>query len=97
MGTNEVEVPEELLLRVAGSTNVSSLAAAISNGIYDSKKVVLRAIGAGPVNQAVKAIAIAQQYVGARGLTLACRPGFATVEVPDGTTSAIVIRVFVSS
>lgn len=93
---NESDQTEELLLRVASSTNVASLAAAISNGLYDGRKVVLRAIGAGPVNQAVKAIAIAQQYVGARGLVLSCRPGFTTVEMKDGPTSAITIRVWAS-
>lgn len=96
MGTTEtVDAPEELILRVASSTNVASLAAAISNGIYDSKQVTLRAIGAGPVNQGVKAIAIAQQYVAARGLVLACRPGFVTIQMPDGETSGILLRVFI--
>lgn len=85
----------ETLLRVSGGTSAHDLAAAISHGVYDSKRVVLRAIGAGAVNQAVKAVAIAQSYVGSRGLVLSVRPGFTAVVMPDGTeTTAIILRVF---
>ena len=84
---------EESVLRVKSTSNANSLASAISHAIYDGKKVVLRAIGAGAVNQAVKATAIAQSFVGLRGLTLWTRPGFTTVTVPDGEISAIVLRV----
>jgi stage V sporulation protein S len=90
----QVDRDEENLLRVAATSAPSELAAAISHALYDSKRVVLRAIGAGAVNQSVKAIAIAQSYVGQRGLYLTCRPGFATVKMPDGKeVSAIVFRV----
>jgi stage V sporulation protein S len=86
-------IAEEAVLRVKATSNANSLASAISHALYDGKKVVLRAIGAGAVNQAVKAIAIAQGFVGMRGLTLWTRPGFTTVTVPDGDISAIVLRV----
>lgn len=86
---------DEGLLRVKSSSSASRLASAISHAIYDSKPVILRAIGAGAVNQAVKAIAIAQGFVGPRGLTLNCRPGFTTVTMGDGQEiSAITLRVF---
>lgn len=83
------------ILRVKGSSSATALAAAISYGIYDGKPVVLRAIGAGAVNQAVKSMAIAQQYVAARGLILSFRPGFATVSMPDGDVTAMVFKVIV--
>lgn len=86
---------EETILRVGGGTSAHDLAAAISHGIYDNKRPVLRAIGAGAVNQAVKSVAIAQSYVGSRGLVLSVRPGFCTVTMNDGSdTTAIVLRVF---
>jgi stage V sporulation protein S len=83
----------EQVMRVSASSSASSLASAISNAVYDNKKVVMRAIGAGAVNQAVKAAAIAQGYVGQRGLILSMRPGFTNVQMPDGTVSAIVLRI----
>ncbi len=88
-----METPEEIL-RVSGGTSAHDLAAAISHGVYDGKRLVLRAIGAGAVNQAVKAVAIAQSFVGSRGLILSVRPGFAEVAMKDGPTTAIVLRVY---
>lgn len=87
---------EDGILRVKNSSNASKLASAISHAIYDGKKVTLRAIGAGAVNQSVKAIAIAQSYVGPRGIVLYTRPGFATVKMADAEVSAIVLHVFPS-
>ena len=92
---NENEGPE-VILRVKGSSSASALAAAISHGCYDSKNVVLRAIGAGAVNQGIKAIAIANSYVGARGLTLSCRPAFTDVMMPDGKVTAMLLKIIVS-
>jgi stage V sporulation protein S len=88
--------PDETLLKVKSSSNAPNLASAIANNVYDGKNVVLRAIGAGAVNQAMKAIAIAQSYVGPRGKVLACRPGFTTVPMPDGDISAMTLRILVS-
>jgi stage V sporulation protein S len=84
---------DETTLWVKGSTAPDALASAIAHGIYDGKKIVLRAIGAAAVNQAVKAAAIAQNYVGARGFILSMRPGFTDVEMPDGTVTAMVFKI----
>ena len=91
-----MEEKEESLLKVGARSNSQNLAAAISHGIYDSKQVTLRAVGAGAVNQAVKAIAIAQGYVAPRGLVLYTRVGFDNVQMPDRLVSAIVFRLTTS-
>lgn len=83
----------ETVLRVKGSSSATALASAISHGIYDGKKITLRAIGAAAVNQAVKAVAIAQSYVGAKGLTLSMRAGFTDVTMPDGVVTAIILKI----
>lgn len=88
-----MESTEEVILRVKGSSSATSLASVIAHGVYDNKKMSLRTIGAAAINQAVKAVAIAQSYVGARGLTLLVRPGFTDVEMPEGTVTAIVLRI----
>ena len=84
---------EEAVIRVASGTPAGSLASAIAHAVLPGKPVTLRAVGAGAVNQGVKGIAIAQTYVGSRGLSLYCRPGFSTVQMKDGPVSAIVLRV----
>jgi stage V sporulation protein S len=86
----------EAILRVKSSSSAASLASAISHAVYDGKRVTLRAIGAGAVNQAMKAIAIANSFVAPRGIVLDCRPGFTTVNTPDaGEISALLLRILV--
>lgn len=96
--SENISVPftEEPFLRVSASSNPQSVASAIAHAIYDTRKVMLRAVGAGAVNQAVKAIAIASGYVAPRGMTLSCRPGFTTIESHDGEISAIVFAISAS-
>lgn len=91
-----VDNTNEILLRVKSSSSAANLAAAIANNVYEGNEVVLRAIGAAAVNQTQKAIAIAQSYVGPRGKVLASRPGFTTVEMPDGPISAMTFKILVS-
>lgn len=96
--TDELVVasPAEDFLRVSASSNPQSLASAIAHAIYDNRAVKLRAVGAGAVNQAVKAIAIARGYVAPRGLDLTCKPGFTTIESRDGEISAIIFAITAS-
>lgn len=93
--TEENVVPdsEEKYLRVGGGSNPQSVASAIAHAIYDTRQVIMRAVGASAVNQAVKAIAIARGYVAPRGLDLTCKPGFTSIESRDGEISAIVFVI----
>jgi stage V sporulation protein S len=95
MGAAEV-IPqngEENILRVTSAANPKELAAVISHAIYDNHRPVLRAIGAGAVNQAIKACVIARSYVASRGIDLVVRPGFANVTGETGEISAITLLV----
>lgn len=83
------------MLRVKGSTSATALASTIAHRIYDGEKTTLRAIGAASINQAMKAVAIAQSYIGAKGLVIAVRPGFADVDMPDGTVTAMIFHIIV--
>jgi stage V sporulation protein S len=87
------ESPEENILRVSAGSNPQAVASAIAHSIYETRTCKVRAVGAGAVNQAVKAIAIARGYTAPRGIDLACIPGFATIESHDGTISAIVFSI----
>jgi stage V sporulation protein S len=87
------EQTEENILRVGAGSNPQSVASAIAHAIYESRTCKIRAVGAGAVNQAIKAIAIARGYTAPRGLDLVCIPGFSTIESHDGNISAIVFTV----
>jgi stage V sporulation protein S len=90
------EQSEEQILRVSAGSNPQAVASAIAHAIYETRACKLRAVGAGAVNQAVKAIAIARGYTAPRGLDLSCIPGFSSIESHDGQISAIVFSVTAS-
>ncbi|MDP9870414.1 MULTISPECIES: stage V sporulation protein S [Streptosporangium] len=87
---------DDVVLRVKSSSNASALGAAVAHAIYAGKNVSLRAIGAGAVNQTSKSLAIAQGFVGPRGITLSARIGFTTVKMPEGEVTALVFKVLVA-
>jgi stage V sporulation protein S len=90
------ETPEDQILKVSAGSNPQSVASAIAHSIYENHTCKLRAVGAGAVNQAVKAIAIARGYVAPRGMDLTDKPGFTTIESRDGEISAIVFHITAS-
>lgn len=92
--TEQVQA-EENILRVSAGSNAQAVASAIAHAIYEKRTCKIRAVGAGAVNQATKAIAIARGYTAPRGLDIAYIPGFTTIKSHDGDISAIVITVIV--
>jgi stage V sporulation protein S len=70
---------EEAVLRVSARSAPQDLAAAIAHACYEGRPPKLRAIGAGSVNQAMKAVAIANSLAGSRGITIVVRPSFTSV------------------
>lgn len=87
------ETQDEQVLKVSAGSNPQSVAAAIAHSMYETRECKIRAVGAGAVNQAVKAIAIARGYTAPRGFDLKCVPGFANIESHDGQISAIVFTI----
>lgn len=86
---------ETIELRVKSSSVVNSVAGCIAKSIDDGKDVVITAIGASAVNQAVKAIALARGYVGVKGFNLNTSIGFASVEISDKEVTAIKFKLLV--
>jgi stage V sporulation protein S len=71
------------ILKVSASSAPNSVAGAISNVIKEDNETEVQAVGAGAINQAVKAIAIARGYLTPSGIDLCCQPAFITLEI-DG-------------
>lgn len=73
------------ILKVSSKSNPNAVAGAIAGLITEDKKTELQAIGAGAINQTVKAIAIAiaRGFVAPLGIDLITIPAFATVVVED--------------
>ena len=80
--------------RVSGNSSPAAVAGAIAGVVREHGKAELSAIGAGAVNQAVKAIAIARGYVAPQGMNLACVPGFVDMQVEGEEKTVLTFRVF---
>lgn len=80
---------EREFLKVSSKSNPNSVAGMIAHMMKENKKVEVQAIGAGAINQTVKAIAIARGFVAPAGINLVCIPGFVEVEVENEEKSGI--------
>lgn len=80
-------------LKISSKSNPNAVAGAIAGMLKENRKVELQAIGAGAVNQAMKAIAIARSYVAASGIDLICVPAFCTVIVENEEKTGMKIIV----
>ena len=77
------------LLKVSSKSNPSSVAGAIANIIRENKDVEIQAIGAGALNQSIKAIAIARGYIIPSGLDIVCIPSFVDIIIDGQSRTAI--------
>lgn len=81
------------ILKVSSKSNPNSVAGAIANIMKETNKIEIQAIGAGAINQTIKAIAIARGFVAPMGVDLVCIPAFAEVEVNNENHTAMKIIV----
>ncbi|OPX90832.1 MAG: Stage V sporulation protein S [Pelotomaculum sp. PtaB.Bin104] len=87
-----------MLLKVSSKTEPKKLAGAILGAMRENGgSVELQAIGAGAVNQAVKAVAVAHRIMDEDdGRKIKVIPGFADVELRDRQVTAVKFTVFAS-
>ena len=70
-------------LKVSSKSSPASVAGAIAGMIKDGTRVEIQSVGAGAVNQAVKAIAISRGFLSPVGIEVVCIPSFSDI-VSDG-------------
>jgi stage V sporulation protein S len=80
-------------LKVSSKSNPNSVAGALANVIREQSKVEIQAIGAGALNQAIKAIAIARGFVAPSGKDLILVPAFCDVTIDGQVRTAIKLIV----
>jgi stage V sporulation protein S len=88
-----VENEGAITLKVAATSNPSTVAGAVANNVREGRAVEMVAMGANSVNQAVKAVAIAQDYLREDFIALACRPEFIHLTIDGQEKSAIKLVV----
>jgi len=77
------------IIKVSAESRTSAVAGAIAGVMREHHRAEVQAIGAGAVNQAVKAIAIARGYLQEDGLPIMCVPEFTTVDIEGKERTAI--------
>ena len=77
------------VLKVSSRSNPNSVAGAMAGVIRQSGTVEVQVVGAGALNQAIKAMAIARGYVAPAGIDLVCVPTFADIEIDGERRTAI--------
>ncbi len=77
------------VIKVAANSRSTSVAGAIAGIIREQGQAHVQAIGAGAVNQAIKAIAIARGYLELDGLYIVCIPSFSEVVIDGKERTAV--------
>ena len=81
------------ILKVAAKSRSTAVAGAIAGVVRENGRAEVQAIGAGAVNQAVKAVAIARGYLSEDGIDVICIPSFVEVMIGDQERTAIKITI----
>ena len=81
------------VLKVSSKSNPNSCAGAMAGVVRQSGAVEVQVVGAGALNQAIKAVAIARGFVAASGIDLVCVPTFADIEIDGESRTAIRLLV----
>lgn len=81
------------MLKVSSRSNPNSVAGALAGVLRERGAAEMQAIGAGAINQAVKAVAIARGFVAPSGVDLICIPAFTDIEIDGEERTAIKIIV----
>ncbi|WP_055667798.1 stage V sporulation protein S [Desnuesiella massiliensis] len=81
------------VLKVSTKSNPNSVAGALAAILKEKNIVEIQAIGAGAINQAVKAVAIARGFVAPSGKDIVCVPAFTDIEIDGEERTAIKLIV----
>lgn len=81
------------ILKVSSKSKPNSVAGAVAAILRENNSVEIQAIGAGAINQAVKAVAIARGFVAPSGSDLICIPAFTDVKIEEEDRTAIKLIV----
>ena len=81
------------IIKVSAQSRTSAVAGAIAGIMRDVHRAEVQAIGAGAVNQAVKAVVIAKGYLAEEGVDIVCTPSFVEIMIGDQERTAVRLLV----
>lgn len=80
-------------LKVSSKSGPNRVAGALANVLRDKGSAEIQSIGAGALNQAIKAVAIARGFVAPSGKNLVCIPAFTDIVIDGDERTAIKLIV----
>ncbi len=81
------------ILKVSSKSSPNSVAGALAGVLREDGSAEMQVIGAGALNQAIKAVAIARGFVAPSGLDLICVPAFTDISINGEERTAIKLLV----
>ncbi|WP_332690395.1 stage V sporulation protein S [Halalkalibacter lacteus] len=81
------------VLKVSAKSTPNSVAGALAGVIRERGAAEIQAIGAGALNQSIKAIAIARGFVAPSGIDLVCIPAFTDIKIDGEERTAMKLIV----
>lgn len=81
------------VIKVKANSRTAAVAGAIAGVMREHKRAEVQAIGAGAVNQAVKALVLARGYLAEEGVFIVAIPEFVDVEIDGKVRTAIKLVV----
>jgi len=81
------------IIKVKANSRTAAVAGAIAGVMREHKHADIQAIGAGAVNQAVKALVLAKGYLAEDGMVIVCAPEFVDVDIEGKIRTAIKLVV----
>ena len=81
------------MIKVSANSRTSAVAGAIAGVVREHHRAEVQAIGAGAVNQAMKALILATGYLKNDGISVSCVPEFVDVTIEDNVRTAIKLVV----
>ncbi len=77
------------ILKVSSKSSPNAVAGALAGVIRERGYAEIQGIGAGAINQAIKAVAIARGFVAPSGVDLVCVPAFTDITIDGQERTAI--------
>ena len=81
------------IIKVSSKSNCNSVAGALANILKKNKYVEVQVIGAGALNQLIKAIIICRGFLIPSGLDITCVPSFSDIKMETSVKTGIKMQI----
>lgn len=91
--SDEAHAASTSTLKVSAKSNPNAVAGALAAVMRERDAAELQAVGAGAINQAIKAVAIARSYLKDSDIDVICIPSFITVAISENERTGISLAI----